>query len=47
MFRQIGRAVVLNGGIGIPLDIGDLGVLREQVVHNGEDIVLHLWVGHV
>ena len=47
MFRQIGRAVVLNGGIGIPLDIGDLGVLREQVIHYGEDVVLHLWVGHV
>ena len=47
MFWQIGRAVVLNGGIGIPLDIGYLGILREQVVHDGEDVVLHLRVGHV
>ena len=39
--------MVLNGCVGIPLDVGNLRIVGQQTVDYPKDEVLHLRVGHV
>ena len=45
--RQVGGTAVLDRGIGIPFDIGYLGMFGEQVINKGEYKILHLRVRHI
>ena len=45
--RQILRAVIRDGHIGIPLDIVNVRIFHHQIVDNGEHEVLHLGVAQV
>ncbi len=44
---QVGRPVVEQRHVGVPLDVGDFGVLRHQLVHDAEHEFLHFGVRQV
>ena len=44
---QVGRPVVEQRHVGVPLDVGDFGVRRHQLVHDAEHEFLHFGVRQV
>ena len=47
LHRQVQRTDILDRGISIPLQIGNLGIFGQQVVNYPEGKVLHFWIGHI
>ena len=47
VLAEVGRTVVGDVGVGVPLDVVYLGIVGHQLVYDAEDEVLHLGVAEV